>query len=138
MSIKAYIDTNVYLNALENRDDNISKEVIIFLEKRAVQIYLNDLSIINIHYITRKSIDRTIIKNEIKNILSKHELVSIDKYIIQKAFDSDFNDFEDGVQYFCAQAINADFIITNNPKDFESSQIKVFTPQAFYDEYISH
>jgi len=138
MNLKAYIDTNVYLNALENRDNNISKEVIIFLEKRAVEIYLNDLSILNIHYITRKTIDRVVIENEIKNILSKHALVSIDKYTIQNAFDSDFKDFEDGVQYFCAKAINADFIITNNPKDFESSQIKVFTPKIFYDEYINH
>lgn len=106
------------------------------MEKRAVEIYLNDLSIINIHYITRKSIHRDVIENEIQNILSKHELVSIDKQIIQNSFDSDFKDFEDGVQYFCAQAINADFIITNNPKDFTTSQIQIFTPQKFYDEYM--
>jgi len=136
MNIKAYIDTNVYLNAIENRDSNISKKVIIFLEKKAVKIYLNDLSVVNIHYITRKSIDRAMIETQIRKILNKHTLVSIDKRIIEYSFDSKFKDFEDGIQYFCAKAINADFIITNNPQDFETSLIRIFTPQEFYDKYI--
>lgn len=136
MNIKVYIDTNVYLNCLENRNNDLSKAVIIFLEKRGIQLYLNDLTIINIHYITRKSIDRAVIKAQIQNILNKHLLVSIDKLIIESAFDSNFKDFEDGVQYFCAKQIGADLIITNNAQDFTFSQIKVFTPQEFYNEYM--
>ncbi len=138
MSLKAYIDTNVYMDFLEDRNGSqVAREVMFFLERKGVQIYVNDISIINIHYATRKTIDREVIKVEIKKILNKHELVSIDKHIIENAFDSDFKDFEDGVQYFCARRVNADFIITRNINDFQSSEIKVMTPQDFYNEYIN-
>jgi len=136
MSIKVYIDTNVYLDSIENRDNGISKEVLIFLEKRAVKVYLNDLSLINIHYITRKSTSREVIKKELKEILTKHSLVSIDKYIIENSLDSNFKDFEDGVQYFCAKRVEADLIITNNDKDFKNSEIEIMRPIEFYNRYI--
>jgi len=136
MKIKIYIDTNVYLNSIENRDNNISKEVLIFLEARDIKIFVNDLSIINIHYITRKSLNRELIKVEIKKILSKHEVVPIDRFIIENSLDSEFKDFEDGVQFFCAKRVEADLIITNNPKDFKKSDIKIMTPLEFHSEYI--
>lgn len=136
MNIKVYIDTNVYLNSIQNRDKNISKEVLIFLEARDIKIFVNDLSIINIHYITRKSVNREIIKVEIKKILSKHEVVPIDRFIIENSLDSNFKDFEDGVQYFCAKRVESDLIITNNPKDFTNSEIKIMTPIEFHKEYI--
>jgi len=136
MSIKVYIDTNVYLDSIENRDNGISKEVLIFLEKRAVNVYLNDLSLINIHYITRKSTSRELIKKELKEILTKHSLVSIDKYIIENSLDSNFKDFEDGVQYFCAKRVEADLIITNNDKDFKNSEIEIMRPIEFHNRYI--
>ena len=136
MCIKVYIDTNVYLNSIENRDKEISKKVLTFLEARDIKIFVNDLSVINIHYITRKSIARELIKVELKKILSKHGLVPIDRFIIENSLDSEFKDFEDGVQYFCAKRVEADLIITNNPKDFTNSEIKIMTPVEFYKEYI--
>jgi predicted nucleic acid-binding protein len=136
MSIKVYVDTNVYLNSLQERDNQISKKVLTFLEERDIKIFVNDLSIINIHYITRKSINRELIKTELKKILSKHGLVPIDRFIIENSLDSEFKDFEDGVQFFCAKRVEADLIITNNPKDFKKSDIKIMTPLEFYSEYI--
>ncbi len=50
-----YIDTNVFLDSILNRDDGISSQVLIYLAKTNALIYLNDLSIINIHYIATAS-----------------------------------------------------------------------------------
>ncbi len=68
--IKIYIDTNVFINAIENRDNNISKKVLIFLENiKDINIYLNDLSIINIHYIGRKSTEKSELNKTLKTII---------------------------------------------------------------------
>ena len=136
MSLKVYIDTNVYLNAIEGRDKEVSRNVLAFLAEKDVQLYLNDLSIINIHYIAKKKRTREEITQILKIILRKQEIVSIDKYIIENALDSEFKDFEDGVQYFCARRVNADLIITSNKKDFAYSEIEVLTPLEFYGEYM--
>ena len=63
-------------------------------------------------------------------------LNSIDKYIIEDSLNSEFKDFEDGVQYFCAMRIDADLIITSNKKDFVHSEIEVLTPLEFYNSYM--
>jgi hypothetical protein len=69
--------------------------LLIFLAKTNSYIYLNDLTIINIHYITRKSIKREDISKSIKVIIEEHNLISIDKNIILQSLNSDFKDFED-------------------------------------------
>lgn len=136
MSLKIYIDTNIYINSIENRDNNISKKVLFFLKNTDTILYINDISIINIHYITRKTTHRDEIEEKLKVILEEHELVSIDKYIIKNSFDSDFKDFEDAIQYFCAKKVNADLIITDNTKDFKNSDIKILSAKEFYENYI--
>ena len=136
MSIKIYIDTNIYLNSILDRDKKISKEILSFLSEVDVELFLNDLSIINIHYIIRKYFDREYIKNELKTIQNEHNLVSIDKEIIEDALDSEFKDFEDAVQYYCAKRISAELIITDNIKDYKHSTIRVISAKDFYREFI--
>lgn len=136
MTLKIYIDTNVYINSIENRDKGISKNLLAFLTQKDIRLYLNDLSIINIHYIAKKNRTREEITQILKIILKKQEIISIDKYIIEDSLNSEFKDFEDGVQYFCARRIDADLIITSNKKDFTHSEIEVLTPLEFYNNYM--
>ncbi len=136
MSIKIFIDTNIFMNSIENRDSWISKDILLFLKRINADSYLNDLSIINIYYITRKSTNREKIKEVLKTILYEQNIVSIDQEIIENALNSNFKDFEDGVQYFCAKKIEADLIITDNKTDFINSDIKVMTAKEFAEKYM--
>lgn len=136
MSIKIFIDTNIFMNSIENRDSWISKEILLFLKRINADSYLNDLSIINIYYITRKSTNREKIKVSLETILAEQNIVSIDREIIENALNSNFKDFEDGVQYFYAKRIEADLIITDNKSDFINSDIKVMTAKEFTEKYI--
>ena len=53
------------------------------------------------------------------------------KKLVSAVLNFDFADFEDCVQDECAAAINADYIITGNVKDFQSSKVKAVTPEEF-------
>jgi predicted nucleic acid-binding protein len=136
MSIRIYIDTNIYLNSILNRDKEISKNILSFLAGVDVELYLNDISVINIHYIIRKSFDRDGVIDELRTIQQENSLVSVDEEVIESALDSEFKDFEDAIQYFCAKKIDAELIITDNIKDFKLSDIRVISAKDFYAEYI--
>ena len=97
MSLRVYIDTNIYLNSILNRDKEISKKVFNFLAGVDVEVYLNDISIINIHYIIRKSLDRKSVIGELRTIQKENYLVSVDEQIIENSLDSEFKDFEDAI-----------------------------------------
>ncbi len=138
MSLKIYIDTNIYINSILNRDNRVSQKILIFLENTKTKVFINDISILNINYILRKYLDKPSIKNELKAINDKNVLVSVDKTIINQALNSKFNDFEDGIQYFCAKQINADLILTDNKKDFANSQIKIMSSKEFFEKFINN
>jgi len=136
MSYKVYIDTNVFLDSYLKRDNGFANRVFMFLEDRDIDIYLNDISIINIAYILKKPFSEDEIKNKIAFITKYYYVVCTSSNIIIDANNSKFKDFEDGVQYFCAKSINADLIISNNKKDFKISDIDVLTPEEFCLIYI--
>jgi predicted nucleic acid-binding protein len=138
VSLRIYIDTNIYLNSILNRDEEISKEILIFLAGTDAQTYLNDISIINIHYIIKKSFDRKSVIAELRTIQQEHNLVSADETVIENSLESAFTDFEDAVQYFCAKKIDADLIITDNVSDFKHSKIPTITAKEFYSQYITN
>jgi predicted nucleic acid-binding protein len=137
MKLKAYIDTNIFINAILNRDNSLSQNVLVFLDESDVNLYLNDVSILNIHYIIKKHLDKNVIKDELKSIIEEYHLVSIDRDIIEEALDSSFKDFEDGVQHFCAKRAGAELIITDNTVDFKNSDIRVMTAKEFAQNYMA-
>lgn len=140
MSLKVYVDTNIFLDAILNRDNNISKEVLFFLEEKNFEIILNNISIINIHYFASKdkNMNNAMVKKHINLFLEEYTIFSAEAEILQTALNSNFDDFEDGVQYFCAKSIGADFIITNDKKGFLNSDLDIITSKDFYAEYINN
>ncbi|MFK5975159.1 MAG: PIN domain-containing protein [Sulfurovum sp.] len=138
MSLKIYIDTNIFLNAILNRDNNISKKVLSFLEDRGFDIILNDISIINIHYYVQKDYNFDIAKQHIQVILDEYTIISATDRLLSLALNSNFKDFEDAVQYFCAKEYQSDLIITNDKKGFKNSEIETISANDFYFQYVEN
>ena len=136
--MKIFIDTNVFLDALLNRNKGLSKKLIQHLEQQNIEISLSDISVINIAYIIRKDFSKDEIKEVVNILLKKHKIVCASGKIIEDANNSKFKDFEDGVQYFCAKKIEADLIISNNKKDFLESDIFVLKADEFYALYMDN
>ena len=57
----------------------------------------------------------------------------VDSDTIDDSIRSEFDDFEDAMQYFSAMRESVDYIVTRNKKDFKAAQIPVFEPQEFID-----
>ncbi len=135
MNAKIYIDTNIFLDSILDRDNGIAKSVLLFLSEKNCEIVLNDISIVNIHYFARKGIEPKKLKEYINAFLDEYTIVSVDEKILRDAINSDFKDFEDAVQYFCAKEKKAKLIITNDKKGFQSSDINTISSSDFYHQY---
>jgi hypothetical protein len=58
------------------------------------------------------------------------EIADVTKSIIKKSLKSDFKDFEDAIQYYCALSLpKLDFIVTRDTKDFKKSTVSIMTPE---------
>ena len=56
------------------------------------------------------------------------EIADVTKSVIKKSLKTDFKDFEDAIQYYCALSLNKiDFIVTRDTKDFKKSSLSIMT-----------
>jgi len=135
--MRIFIDTNILIDYVCKRESFYEQavEVIARSITSENELCFTDISAINTLYIGKKyGYSSEELSQSIDNLLNYSLLSYIDKDVLHKALTSDWKDKEDALQYYSAQASNADCIITRNIDDFQRSSIPVYTPTALLDE----
>jgi len=131
---KLLVDTNVVLDLLAKRAPFYLQSLQLFslADLNEIELVVSTLSIVNAHYILndkRKIKESRSIIGKFKVLVNSYELN--DKILELAINDSDFNDFEDRIQYYTALESRCEIIITRNLKDFKRSAIPVLSPKAY-------
>lgn len=130
---RIFVDTNIVLDLLQKRDEFYSdaQDLFTMADKKEIKLYISALTIANTHYLLSKFYNL----NEVRKILLKFkvlvEVLAVNDKIIDLSLASDFNDFEDGIQYYTAIENNMDLILTRNKKDFKNSNLPVLTAREY-------
>lgn len=129
------IDVNVILDYIASREPYYHEayKVMELCHSGVVEGYLSFHSVSIIWYTLRKFIpDRRERRVWLRKILQFLRVTGASHEEVVKAVDmEDFDDFEDCLQDRCAETIKAQYIITNNVKDFKSSIVRAITPNDF-------
>jgi len=133
--VNIFLDTNVVVDLLCKRQP-LYEDAKLFLplaQRDLVKLFIAESSLGNIYYLVFE-IYKIPHSNEIMHdLFSICEVVSGGKQVIFQSLNSDFNDKEDGLQYFTAQANKMDFLMIRDKKDFKSAtKIPVFSPSDFF------
>lgn len=128
-----FIDTNVVIDVIAGRPQRYeaSAEVLTLLERDKFAGFISAISFNNIHYIIRRQSGKNKADHAVRTLLATFSIVSLDEKIITRAIDANFNDFEDGIQFFSAIRCHADYLISRNVKDFPHDDIPVLAPEEF-------
>ena len=129
------IDANVILNYLLNREPffNNSFRLIDDCRNGKVDAYIAFHTVSIIWYALRKmpvSERRPILLDicELMAVVSASH-----QKVLQAIMEDDFPDFEDCLQEKCAETVHADYIVTENKKDFSASKIPAVTSAEMID-----
>jgi len=130
---KVFVDTDVCIDLLSGRKPfNKTAEILFSLaDNGKIKIYISSLSFANIDYVLRSQYSTIHSRQIIGKFKTIVNVLSVDSKTIDLAVASDFNDFEDAIQYCCAIENNLTIIITRNIKDYKKATIKVLTPETF-------
>ena len=138
MAYNIFIDADIILDVLLKREDFYKDSYAVFIlsEEDDINLYSSSSIILNVQYIgTRMSSDKKIIPSTIYYLLENFiDVINPAKQTILKAYDSDYKDYEDAVQYFTAKDSGIiDYFITRNIKDYkkETNGVPVLTPAQF-------
>jgi len=111
---------------------NEAYEVIKLAITKKIDYFISAASLTDIFYIINKKLkDLDKSKQMIRNVLKFVSIAGVDESCILNALNSEWPDFEDSVQHEVASQIKADYIVTRNIKDYQSSTIVVVTPSEF-------
>jgi predicted nucleic acid-binding protein len=133
MKNRLFIDTNVMLDLLGERVpyyDFIAK-VATLADKGKVKMIVSALSYSTVFYLLSKFESADKVKEKLRKFKIISEISDLDEKIIEKGLTSNFPDFEDALQYYCALKQDCDILITRNGKDFKESEIPVMTAQEY-------
>ncbi|MCB0760009.1 MAG: PIN domain-containing protein [Flavobacteriales bacterium] len=129
---KYFLDTNIILDFLANREPFGQQALKVFNQARLekVELWTSDNSITTTYYIISKHISESEARNKISSLLNYVRIQPITKNELILALHSPFKDFEDAVQHYCAASIEGiDGIITRNMRDYKHSVLNVLGPE---------
>jgi predicted nucleic acid-binding protein len=123
----------VILDLIANRNpfyDSIAKLVTLADDKKLV-IVSSPLSFTTVEYILSKYESSEMVLGKLRKFKIICEICDVNEAIVEKALNSNFNDFEDAIQYYSALNSNCTLIITRNAKDFKKSSIPIMSAEEF-------
>lgn len=128
-----FVDTDVCLDLLTGRTPfNKTAEILFSLaDREVIKIYVSSLSFSNIDYVLKSQYTSMHSRQLLARFKTLVHVLAVDDKTIDLAIASDFNDFEDAIQYACAIENSLSTVITRNIKDYKKATLAVLTPETF-------
>lgn len=137
MAYNIFIDSDIILDVLLKREGFYEDSYAIFVlcEQEYVVLYTSSSIILNVQYIGGRISSKKNVAKTIYYLIEKFiEVINPTRQTILKAYDSDFSDYEDAVQYLTAKDSGfIDYFISRNVKDYNKASkiLPVITPSQF-------
>ncbi|MFA5805779.1 MAG: PIN domain-containing protein [Melioribacteraceae bacterium] len=131
--IKLFVDSDIILDLLAKREPHYIHAARLFtlIDKEEVIAYTSPLIFANLHYLLKKQTSNISALKNLRKLKTLINILSLDERVIEQSLNSEFNDFEDAIQYFTAVNNGITLIITRNKTDYKRSKIDVLTAEEF-------
>ena len=131
--IKLFIDSDIILDLLSQREPHYIHAARLFtlIDLNEVVAYTSPLVFANLHYILRKHTSNASALRNLRKLKTLVKILPLNERVIEQSLNSEFNDFEDAIQYFTAVNNGITLIITRNKVDYKRSKIDVLTAEEF-------
>ncbi len=130
---KIFLDTNIVIDFLSEREKfyQPSAKIMTLADKKKIKIFTSPISIASTYYILSKYETAKLALEKIRKFKVLCSISKMDDEVIEKSLNSDFKDFEDALQYFCALASNCELIVTRNERDYKNPLIPVMNAESY-------
>lgn len=136
--VEAFVDTDVILDFLTDRRPHSKQAAKVFdqAEKGQVSLFTSPLVFANSYYVLRRISNHSKVIKQLRLLTQLVKVLPFGAKEVMDSLDSEFTDFEDALQNYCAISNHCDILVTRNLKDYKASQLSVFSPQLFLN-YLS-
>ena len=133
--MKVFLDTNVWIDFLLERQPRyvFSAAILSLAVEGRCSVCISSLTVVNAHYVChdKAKMPLKILRKKMYALRDWVQICDVAAEDIYNSYSNDWDDFEDGVQYYSAVRAGADYIVTGNTKDFSLSTIPVYSAAEF-------
>ena len=137
---EVFIDSDVILDVCFDRKPFIrdSQQILSLAETVTIVGYTSSLILANCYYILSHQIKETAARATIAKLRSFLTVLPFTDKEISESLNSNFKDFEDGIQYFICLNHGLETFITRNVRDYKKENIAVVTPEQYLILHHAH
>lgn len=131
--LNIFIDSDIILDLFAERKPHYIHAANLFtlIDRKKVNGYTSPLVFANIHYILKKKTNNEMALLYLRKLKTLLKILPVDEKNIEQSLNSDFNDFEDAIQYHTAINNGIKFLITRNKGDYKKSKISICTAEEY-------
>ena len=133
MKDRLFLDTDVVLNLLGEREPfyDFAAKIATLADRGEIDLVASALTYPTVFYLLSRIEDKALVKEKIRKFKVIAETSDLTDKIVDKGLSSNFSDFEDSLQYYCALRMDCKIMITRNGKGFKESEIPVLSPYEY-------
>ncbi len=130
--MRLFLDTNIVIDLLDRREPFCHDAVQLFTMayNKQVQLIVSPMTYTTASFLLHRH-GAEGVRNLLSNFRQLSRVATTNERTVDDSLASQFNDFEDAMQYYCALKAKADIIITRNGKDFSASKLPVMTATEY-------
>lgn len=128
-----FIDVDIVLDIALAREPHLkpSQKLLSYIERKKAAGYISAISCTTIYYLIQKETTPKKAFNYIRDLLKLLSVVEVNRKTLERGFELESKDFEDNIQMACAEACQADYIVTRNLIDYKLSPIPAISPAEY-------
>ena len=133
MNKRVFIDSDVILDLLCKREPfyPYAAELFTLGDTKKIELVTTSIVFANVFFILRKILGIEKAKELLRKLRIMVGVIPAGEKIVDLALNSQFNDFEDGLQYFTARENGIKVLVTRNIKDYKENDVIIQTPQEY-------
>ncbi len=132
--MKIFLDANVLVAVLNKEYPLFSHaaRVLSLSDRKEFEVFTSPICLAIAFYFAEKKSGTNLAREKIV-FLSEHiRIAGVDEKAVRNTCkNKSIHDFEDGLQYYAAESVGCEAIITENPEDFYFGKIKLFRSEEF-------
>lgn len=128
---RVFLDTNILIDYIDSRagaDD--AEQIFACGFSDEVLLFASSLTFANMAYIIKGRTQEEKY-DALRQMAEVVEIINLGKQEVMAAIAQPVKDFEDMLQYQCAKAADCDYIVTNDHRHYEFSDIPYFSSAVF-------
>jgi predicted nucleic acid-binding protein len=137
--MRIFLDANILVSVL-NKEYPLfthSSRVLSLAGNSKFQVYTSPICLAIAFYFSEKKSGADLAKRKMELLCDKLSIASADKLVVKKTVeDKSVHDFEDGLEYYSAEAAKCTCIVTEDRDDFFFSKLEVLDSKSFLEKYV--